>query len=223
MTDCRSYFITGTDTGVGKTTVTLGLMQLLQTRGQRVAAMKPVASGCERTPAGLRNDDALCLQRQASLELDYDLINPYAFESPVAPHIAAVRDGVRIRLDVIQAAYTRIAAQVDCVLVEGVGGWRVPLNATETVADLALVLELEVILVVGVRLGCLNHALLTVDAMEAAGVRLAGWVANCPPPESAAEDENIDTLRSLIAAPLLGRVPPLHAVEAHRVAACLEF
>jgi len=223
MTDCRGYFITGTDTDVGKTVVSLGMMQSLQARGNRVAAMKPVASGCAVTTAGLRNEDALQLQRQASVDLDYALINPYAFEPPIAPHIAAAQAGVRVRLDVIQSAYARIAAQVDCVLVEGVGGWRVPLNETESVADLAQGLGLGVILVVGIRLGCLNHALLTADAIESAGVPLAGWVANCAPPASAAPDENIDTLRSIISAPLLGCVPLLPAVNANAVADCLAF
>jgi dethiobiotin synthetase len=223
MTDCCGYFITGTDTGVGKTIVTLGLMHTLQARGQRVAAMKPVASGCSATAAGLRNDDALQLQRQASLQLDYAVINPYAFEPPVAPHIAAAQAGVRIDLDVINSAYARIAGQVDCVLVEGVGGWRVPLNATETVAEMAHGLGLGVILVVGIRLGCLNHALLTVAAIESAGVPLAGWVANCPPPASADADPdaNINTLRSFIPAPLLGCVPLLPEVGAAHAAGYL--
>ena len=223
MTDCSGYFITGTDTEVGKTVVTLGLMRYLQAQGKRVVAMKPVASGCEATPAGLRNDDALQLQRQASLDLDYALINPYAFEPAIAPHIAAAQAGTQVRLDAIQAAYTQIAGQVDCMLVEGVGGWRVPLTATETVADLAQRLGLDVILVVGIRLGCLNHALLTVGAIEAAGIPLAGWVANCLPPPSAATNENINTLKSMISSPLLGIVPVLPVVNAKVVADCLAF
>lgn len=223
MTECRGYFITGTDTEVGKTVVTLGLMQVLQAQGKRVAAMKPVASGCAVTTAGLRNDDALQLQQQASLELDYALINPYAFEPAIAPHIAAAQAGIEVRLDHIHSAYARIAAQVDCVLVEGVGGWRVPLSATATVADVAQALGLGVILVVGIRLGCLNHALLTADAIESAGVPLAGWVANCLPPPCAALDENINTLKSSISSPLLGIVPVLPAVNVKVVADCLRL
>ena len=179
------YFITGTDTGIGKTVVTLGLMRWLQDRGRRVAAMKPVASGCERTPQGLRNEDALQLQQQASMPLDYDVVNPYAFEPPIAPHIAASQAGVQIELDIIRQGVRLLAEHADLVCVEGVGGWLVPLNGEESVADLAVSLGLGVVLVVGMRLGCLNHALLTAQAIQASGASLAGWVANCLPPKSA--------------------------------------
>ena len=218
MNRCRGYFITGTDTGVGKTAVTLGLMQVLQARGNIVVAMKPVAAGCELTPAGLRNDDALRLQQQASLELDYAQINPYAFAPAIAPHIAAEQAGVRIDFEKIFNKYNKLNCMSDCVLVEGAGGWQVPLNDNETLADLALQLDLEVIMVVGIRLGCLNHALLTAAAIAAAGCTLAGWVANQLPPAPECAQENINYLKSRISAPLLGVLPIMPVVSASAVA-----
>jgi dethiobiotin synthetase len=201
------FFVTGTDTGIGKTVVSLGLIQALQDRGLKVAGMKPVASGCESTAAGLRNDDALRLQRQSSIALDYDAVNPYAFEPAIAPHLAARAAGVNVDPGHIRELYQSVAAQVDCVVVEGVGGWRVPLNEREDVADLARLLGLDVWLVVGLRLGCLNHALLTAQAIENSGCTLGGWVANqLPPPMEAAED-NINTLKDKLSSPLLGVVP----------------
>jgi dethiobiotin synthetase len=217
------YFITGTDTGIGKTVVTLGLMRWLQDQGLRVAAMKPVASGCERTPLGLRNADALQLQTQASMPLDYAEVNPYAFEPPIAPHIAAGQAGVRIDLDIIQQGVRQLAGCSDVVCVEGVGGWLVPLNDRETLADLAAGLGLGVVLVVGMRLGCLNHALLTARAIEASGAPLAGWVANGLPPVPDYLEENINTIKSKISAPLLGVVPVLAAPVAGQVRITLDL
>lgn len=222
MASPRGYFVTGTDTGVGKTVVTLGLMRGLQARGLRVVAMKPVASGCRRTAQGLRNDDALQLQRQGSLPLDYGDVNPYAFEPAIAPHLAAAEAGVRIDPETIRKGFERLAGQADRVCVEGVGGWLVPLNETHTVADLAGVLGLGVILVVGIRLGCLNHALLTAQAIRAAGLGLAGWVANLPSPGSERIGENIAALEERLAAPRLGTVPYLPVCSADAVAARLE-
>jgi dethiobiotin synthetase len=216
------YFVTGTDTGVGKTMVTLGLMRRLQDRGHRVVAMKPVASGCRRTVQGLRNADALLLQRQASLPLDYHDVNPYAFEPAIAPHLAAAEAGVRIEVEAIRRRFERLAAQADRVCVEGIGGWLVPLNEAQTAADLAAKLGLGIILVVGIRLGCLNHALLTQAAIVSAGLRLAGWVANQPSPGYERAGENITALRSRMPAPLLGTVPFLPGCSAADVAACLD-
>jgi dethiobiotin synthetase len=215
------YFITGTDTGVGKTVVTLGLMQRLQGQGRRVVAMKPVASGCRRTGQGLRNADALLLQQQGSLPLEYSQVNPYAFEPAIAPHLAAAETGVRIELDAIMRGFERLAAQADLIFVEGIGGWLVPLNEVQTVADLAADLGLGIILVVGIRLGCLNHALLTQAAIAGAGLRLAGWVANHPSPGCERAGENIRALQSRITAPLLGTVPFLPGCCIADVAACL--
>jgi len=207
------YFITGTDTGVGKTVVTLGLMRYLQAQGLSVAAMKPVASGCERTAAGLRNGDALQLQQQASIPLDYALVNPYAFEPAIAPHIAAAQAGVRIDSGTILSAYRQLACQADCVLVE-----QVPLTKYETLADLARLLGLDVLLVVAIRLGCLNHALLSAASIAASGCQLRGWVANLVPPLPEFAEENINTLKSMLSSPLVGVVPAIPAIRADIVA-----
>lgn len=218
MPRCSGYFITGTDTGVGKTVVTLGLMRYLQAQGRTVVAMKPVASGCERTTAGLRNADALQLQQQASVPMDYALVNPCGFEPAIAPHIAAAQAGERIEVTRIVRAYRALTRQADCVLVEGVGGWQVPLGDNTTLADLARALGLEVILVVGLRLGCLNHALLSAESIVAAGCELRGWVANQLPPQMESARENISTLKSMLSAPLLGILPALPGIDAGVVA-----
>jgi dethiobiotin synthetase len=219
MTSRHGYFVTGTDTGVGKTAVTLGLMAYLQAQGKTVAAMKPVASGCERGDKGLVNDDALRLQRQSSVALPYAQVNPYAFEPPIAPHIAAARAGVTISIDTIRAACDAIAGRADCVLVEGAGGWQVPLNGDETLADLAAALGLGVILVVGIRLGCLNHALLTAESIVASGCVPAGWVANRLAPHTDATEENIIALKSRLSFPCLGDVPAMERPSPRQVAA----
>ena len=211
MSERCGYFVTGTDTGVGKTLVTLGLMQLLQQQGRVVAAMKPVAAGCEMTPGGLRNADALLLAQQASVEGDYALVNPYAFAPAIAPHIAALQSGTSIDTGKIVNIYNVLSNTADCVLVEGVGGWQVPLNDEQTLADLARLLGLEVILVVAIRLGCLNHALLTAESVTGAGCTLAGWVANLVAPQRECAQENVTALKSRISAPLLGVLPEIQA------------
>ena len=221
MIDCRGYFITGTDTGVGKTAVTLGLMQLMQARGCRVAAMKPVASGGETTAAGLRNNDALRLQQQASVELEYTQLNPYCFAPSIAPHIAAEEAGVHMDINEIYNKYNMIKGMSDCVLVEGAGGWQVPLNAEETLADLAVALGLEVILVVAIRLGCLNHALLTAESIDSSGCQLAGWVANHVLPASEAAAANVRALDQRLACPRLGTVSYEACISTQHVADCM--
>lgn len=203
----RAWFITGTDTGVGKTEIALALMAALQARGLRVAAMKPVASGCVASAQGLRNDDAVRLQQQASMYLPYALVNPYAFEAPIAPHLAAADARITIELAQIAGAYRELHAQADAVIVEGAGGWLVPLSDGHTMADLALTLNLPIILVVALRLGCLNHALLSAAAITQRGQQLAGWVANEITPSMDYLVENIATLQQRLAAPLLGHVP----------------
>ena len=216
-------FITGTDTGIGKTVVSLGLMQTLQDQGLSVAGMKPVASGCEQTAAGLRNADAVQLLEQSSCQLEYEQVNPYAFAPAIAPHLAAEAAGVRIDLDVIGTAYRALAARVDCVVVEGVGGWQVPLNDRQNVSDLASALGLDVCLVVGMRLGCINHALLTAGAITDRGCTLTGWVANQLPAPMEELDENINTLKNHINSPLIGIVAPLEPVQVQAVADCLDY
>jgi len=221
MTERGGCFVTGTDTGVGKTVVALGLMKYLQDHGLTVAGMKPVASGCAQTAQGLRNDDALRLQRQASVRVEYARVNPVALEPPIAPHIAARQAGVSISIGAIRRVFDELASQADRIVVEGIGGWRVPLTERETVADLAAALELDVILVVGIRLGCLNHTLLSAEAIARDGLRLAGWVANCLPPATDAGEEIINTLKTRVSAPLLGIVPGLTGLDLKTVAAAL--
>lgn len=216
-------FVTGTDTDCGKTEVALGLMAAWQARGRRVLGMKPVASGCAWTPAGLRNADAERLQAQGSLPVPYAWVNPYTFSPPIAPHIAAERAGTRIALETVRAAYAELAATADLVLVEGIGGWRVPLGPELFVADLAKALDVPVVLVVGLKLGCLNHGLLTAAAIRADGQRLIGWVANRVDPEMAAVDDNVATLTAAIDAPCLGVVPWLARPTALACAAHLDL
>jgi len=203
----RGWFITGTDTGVGKTLVATGLLNSFARRGDRVIGMKPVASGCPATPAGLRHDDAIALLNASSVQAEYAEVNPYAFAPAVAPHLAAEAAGVEISLEKIHACFTRLCALADTVVVEGIGGWRVPLGAGLTTVDLAVSLNLPVILVVGMRLGCLNHALLTAEDIRHSGLKLAGWVANQIDPVMELLQENIAALQQRISAPLLGVIP----------------
>jgi dethiobiotin synthetase len=207
----KGLFITGTDTGVGKTAIAAGLLAGLGACGLRTAAMKPVASGCRRTAAGLRNDDAELLQRTASIAADYAAVNPFAFEPAIAPHIAAASAGIEIDLQTIVDGFERLAAGAGAVVVEGAGGWLVPLGRDRTLADLAAALGLPVVLVVGVRLGCLNHALLSAESISRHGLPLAGWVANCLDPEAKSVEENIADLAGRLQAPLLGKLPFLPA------------
>lgn len=201
------FFVTGTDTGVGKTLVSCALLHALRARGLRAVGMKPVASGCEQTSAGLRNDDALALQAASSSPPDYAVLNPYAFAPAIAPHLAGQAAGVAIEFAHIRTCYQTLARQADAVVVEGAGGWRVPLGPAGDMADLAAALGLPVILVVGLRLGCLNHALLSADAIRARGLTLAGWVANALDPEMAERAANVATLEQTLPAPCLGYIP----------------
>lgn len=217
----RGVFVTGTDTGVGKTQVTLGVMRCLQRDGLKVAGMKPIASGCCRTEDGIRNADALSIQQHCSLSLPYSDINPFAFELPIAPHVAAREAGSAISMTAIAQAYQRILRQVDWCIVEGVGGWLVPISARHTTADLVQYLALPVVLVVGIRLGCLNHTLLSVASIQQRGLRLLGWVANQIDADMARPEANIATLREWIDAPLIGIIPSEPAPSADTFVACL--
>jgi dethiobiotin synthetase len=203
----QRFFVTGTDTGVGKTRVATALCCAFVDAGRRVAGMKPVASGCVATPEGLRNDDALALQRAMNVRARYAEVNPYAFEPAIAPHIAALEAGRRIDFDHLDRCFERLCLQSDVLVVEGAGGWLAPLDAEKSFADLATRWQLEVILVVGLRLGCLNHALLTAESIERRGLRLRGWVGNSIDPNFARQQENLDTLRARIGAPCLGVLP----------------
>jgi len=195
------YFVTGTDTGVGKTRVAVALIHALRAQGLRVAAMKPVAAG---SVPGELNEDVAALLQAANVVADIRDVNPYAFVEAVAPHIAAQQMGVQIELPVIVAAYARLAAIADVVVVEGAGGWRVPLNAREDMADLAQALGLPVVLVVGLRLGCLNHALLTAESIVRRCLPWAGWVGNVIDPAMPQTEANLDALRARLPVPCLG-------------------
>lgn len=216
--DC---FVTGTDTGIGKTWVSAGLMAAAAAAGLRVAGMKPVASGCRRTREGWRNDDASLLQSLCTVPVAYELVNPIALPDPVAPHIAASRAGVTIDPGVVRAAFERVQSITDAVVVEGIGGWRVPLAGDSTVADLARLLDVPVVLVVGLRLGCINHALLTAQAISADGLPFAGWVAVDLVADHGERDDIVNYLCERIASPLLGSVPYLPAMLPERIGATL--
>jgi len=203
----KGWFVTGTDTGVGKTRVATGLLAGLRARGVSALGMKPVASGCRHTPSGLRNADAEALRAAGSCRLRYDEVNPYAFAPGIAPHLAAEAAGVVIREHAIQEHFARLCTQAQRVVVEGVGGWLVPLGPALTMADIARALRLPVIMVVGLRLGCLNHALLTAAAIHQSGLTLAGWVANRIEPDFEKPDENVESLAARLDAPLIGRIP----------------
>jgi len=218
----KSFFVTGTDTHVGKTLIAAGLLWAAKDKGLTTAALKPVAAGCANTEQGLRNSDALLLQSVITAPLSYEQINPYALQAPIAPHIAAGLEGRSLSVDRLSGFCRGVLAQGDLVLLEGAGGWRVPLNSRETLADLAKNLRLPVIMVVGMRLGCINHALLTYEAIVRDGLPLAAWVANCVDADMPALEENIQTLRAGIAAPCLGVIPFLAQPSPDRVAGCFE-
>lgn len=200
----RGVFVTGTDTGIGKTYASVALLANLRARGLRAAGMKPVSSGCRVAAEGLRNEDAEALIAASDPAPAYADCNPYAFEPAIAPHIAAREAGIEILLDPIRAAHARIARDAGRVVVEGVGGWLAPLSDSLMQADLARAMRLPVILVVGLRLGCLNHALLSARAIRADGCALAGWIANHVDPAMQRSAENLATLRARLDAPLLG-------------------
>jgi dethiobiotin synthetase len=203
----KGFFITGTDTGVGKTLVAVALTRALVARGLRTAVMKPVAAGGLRTPEGLFNDDALELLAVSNVKATYADVNPWMLSMPASPHLAARADGVTIRHDRISAALDKLTAVSDLVIAEGAGGWHAPISATETMADVAGKLALPVVLVVGIRLGCLNHALLTRAAIRAHGLVFAGWIANRLATDMPLADANIETLSDRFGVAPLGVVP----------------
>ncbi|MFE1813177.1 dethiobiotin synthase [Metapseudomonas otitidis] len=219
-----AFFVTGTDTEIGKTTIACGLLQAARNAGLSTAAAKPVASGCERTAKGLRNSDALGLLAGCSLPLRYEEVNPFAFEPAIAPHLAAREAGVQLDVEALAGPVNAVLARnADFTLVEGAGGWRVPLAGGENLSDLAVRLGLPVILVVGVRLGCINHAVLSAEAIQRDGLVLAGWVANIVDPATSRLEENLATLAERLPAPCLGRVPRLEVPSAEAVAAHLDL
>ncbi|MCL7462426.1 dethiobiotin synthase [Pseudomonas sp. NW5] len=219
-----AFFITGTDTEIGKTTVAAGLLHAARRRGLSTAAAKPVASDCVMTAEGLRNGDALALLGECSLTLDYAEVNPFAFAPAIAPHLAAREVGVELTVARLLPPVQQVLARgAEFTLVEGAGGWRVPLAGSESLADLAVALRLPVILVVGVRLGCINHALLSAEAIVRDGLQLTGWVANVVDPATSRLDDNLATLAERLPAPCLGQVPHLAAATPAAVATHLDL
>lgn len=215
----QAYFVAGTDTDVGKTTIAAGLLHAAMQSGLSTLAAKPVASGCMVTPRGLHNSDALALIDESSVKLPYEAVNPFAFEPAIAPHVAAHEAGVVLSVPVLRDAMQQVLAQhADFTLIEGAGGWRVPLSDHANLSDLAIALKLPVILVVGVRLGCINHALLSAEAIARDGLQLAGWVANIVDPRTSRLEENLSSLAERLPAPCLGRVPWLKQASAAAVA-----
>ena len=209
-TQSGGWFVTGTDTGVGKTLVAEVLLHALRARGLPAIGMKPVASGCRRSGPGLRSDDAESLIAASGVVAPYDDVNPYAFEPAIAPHLAALQP---LSIERIRGHFDRLRARAPYIVVEGVGGWAVPIGPKETMADVAAALALPVVLVVGLRLGCLNHALLTAQAIRGRGLTLAGWVANPVDPDMSHAEENIAALAERMSAPLVARLPRLGAVR----------
>ena len=218
-----SCFVTGTDTGVGKTLIASAMVYALGQRGLRVVGMKPVAAGAIWAKGVWRNDDVEQLAAVANVSVPREMLCPYELPQAVAPHIAAELAGTPLRLPIIVRAYQRLCEQAEAVVVEGVGGFRVPLGADFDTADVARALQLPVLLVVGLRLGCLNHAALSAEAIAARGLRLAGWVANTIDPHMAQIERNIATLRALLPAPCLGCVPWLTPSDCVRAANCLDI
>jgi dethiobiotin synthetase len=215
----KSYFITGTDTGIGKTFVTLAMLAALQSRGIRAAPMKPVAAGGVRVGGCLVNDDVALMQEMSNHRFAMADVNPYCLAAPIAPHIAAAREAANIDLAHIVEAYARLKKSADLVLVEGAGGFLVPLSASQSMAAIPQVLGLDVVLVVAMRLGCLNHALLSAEAIRARGLSLAGWVANAISTNAMdAEADNLATLDAMMCAPCLGIIPHLSTSSAANVA-----
>ena len=205
--DIHSIHVTGTDTGIGKSVASAALLHALRAHGLRAVGMKPVASGCERTPAGWHNEDALLLQAASDPRPEYADVNPYAFPNPLAPELAAADAGVTLTLAPILAAHARLLALADTVVVEGVGGWAAPLSTTLDQSDLVHALELPVVLVVGLRLGCINHARLSARAIAADGARLIGWIANDIDPAMDRADDNFTLLQARLPVPCWGRLP----------------
>lgn len=223
MKTTRGIFVTGTDTEVGKTFVSIALLDMLRRQGVRTAAMKPVASGAKKINGKYVNDDALQLQQAASIDAPYAQVNPFVFPEAVAPHIAAARAGVEIDFETIKQLFQALAEQSDFILVEGVGGWLAPLNRHQAVADLAIEMALPVLLVVGMRLGCINHALLSARAIEQSGARLMGWIANKVQGSYPRVDENIEAIAQRVDAPLLATLDHLDNAATAGLEICLEL
>lgn len=205
LSNSSGYFITGTDTGVGKTTISCLLLNLFAKQGKNTLGLKPVATGCYNTPEGNRSEDGELLQQHSSLKLPYSHINPIALTPPTSPNIAAVSNSLTVK-GILNLCQPALSAPSDFLIIEGAGGWKVPINQTETMADLALSFKLPIILVVGVRLGCINHTLLSVESIQKSGAQLAGWIANEIEPGNPFWRENLKTICQHLNMPLLASV-----------------
>ena len=220
----RSFFVAGTDTDAGKTIAAAGLLAAANSKGLSSMGLKPIAAGCERTEDGLRNSDALMLQKAASIELAYEQVNPIAFEPAIAPHIAAQQEQRMLSADRISAMCRgTLMKPADFAIIEGAGGWRVPLSHRETMAHIPKQLNIPVILVVGVKLGCINHALLTAESIARDGLRLAGWIANSVDPDMACFEQNVTTIASMLRAPLIATIPFLDDPSPENVASFIDI
>jgi dethiobiotin synthetase len=209
----QAYFVVGTDTGVGKTLIASALIKHFVSLGLKTVGMKPIASGCDEVDGHFINSDVSALKQASNVTAPLEFVNPYRFIPAIAPHIAARQAGITIDIEVIFAAYQQLSSSAEVVIIEGAGGFLVPLNQNETLADLAIKLDVPVILVVGMQLGCINHALLTVEAIRTRGLQLAGWVANQVDPNMAMFEENLETLQQRIDAPCLSVVRYQQAPE----------
>ena len=208
----RILFITGTDTDVGKTYISVGLLTFFANQGFKTIGLKPIASGCSE---GGKNDDALNLQQAATVLLPYEKVNPFALQKPIAPHLAAKSMGISLSIEQLNAKMaTTLSIAADLCLIEGAGGWLVPLNETETYADYVLSHDMEIILVVGMRLGCINHALLTCQSILQRKGKLIGWVANSGQKIMGHFDENLATLTQCLPVPHLGTAMPKENLSA---------
>ena len=203
----NSFFVTGTDTGIGKTFVTCVLMNYINSKQKKVIGMKPIAAGVDKVNGQVANEDVLLLKKECNFQLNLDEINSYSFPEPIAPHIAAIKNNIDIDFDNIKIHAQNLKKRTDFLFIEGAGGYLVPLNEKETIADLVDVLNIPVILVVGIKLGCINHSLLTVEAILSRGQKLFGWIANIVDKDMLVADENISSLKQRIKQPLIGTIP----------------
>ncbi|MDX2320922.1 MAG: dethiobiotin synthase [Moritella sp.] len=209
----KKVFITGTDTDVGKTVISCAVLDYANNLGLKTVGLKPIAAGCELTPSGLRNDDALLLQQHASHKLAYQIINPIAYQQPIAPHIAAHQRGESIDLGLVDTSLAQVPHEIDFTVIEGAGGWHLPIDNRHYFSSWVAENKLDVILVVGVKLGCLNHAILSAQAIQHSGANFVGWVANSLTTDIANYDEMIGTLREALSAPLMGEMPYFSSIE----------
>jgi dethiobiotin synthetase len=219
----KTIFISGIDTGTGKTLVTAGLMRALRAGGKEVYGMKPVASGCKMVDGSLVSDDALVIQANGSHVLPYVTINPIALENPCSPNIAAKLEYRETDVNVVMSAYGDMPETADYILIEGIGGWRTPFCSNAGSVDFVKTLGIPVILVVGLRLGCINHALLTLGAIQQDGIQLAGWVVSVTDPDFNYSEETLDYLKDTMPAPLLAHIPFLSRIDLDRVGTCFDI